>query len=164
MSKRRTASSLALPTLALLTTVVAACGRRGRASEPAPMPAPTAPMPAPTAPMPTPAVAPSPATGGDPVAQQRAQVISLLDQIEALLIECEANHMVHVEAQAARIQELVAQMARPVAAFPGAAEPYAQLQVHAQRFTEACRHGSHHDMHEHHAHLRRSAAGVRAEL
>lgn len=143
--------------------VVTACERRNQPT--APPPPPPAPVPTPT-PLPTPSVAPAPmpTTGSDPVAPQRTQVVSLLDQIEALLVECESNQMQHVEPQTRRIEELVGQMATSVASFPGAAEPYAQLQTQAPRFTEACRHGDHSDMHNHHAHLRRAAAAVRAAL
>lgn len=161
-----------------LVALLMACERRGRPSEPtlaAPTPAPAAaptpvpvpvpvpvPLPAPIAPIAQ--AAPVPAAGGDPAATQRAQVVASLDQIEALLVECESNRMAHVEPQARRIEDLVAQMASSVAAFPRASEAYAELQANAPRFTEACRHDHHGDMHEHHMHLRRAAVAVRAAL
>jgi hypothetical protein len=94
--------------------VVTACERRNQPT--APPPPPPAPVPTPT-PLPTPSVAPAPmpTTGSDPVAPQRTQVVSLLDQIEALLVECESNQMQHVEPQTRRIEELVGQMATSVA-------------------------------------------------
>lgn len=148
--------------LAAALAALTACGSTQTPPPASPPPPAPAPAPAPEAmSMPMPAPAPQPA---DPAAAQRAQVVGLLDQIDAQLAECETNRMQHVGPQARRVQDLVAQMAEPIAAFPRAAEPYAQLQSHAPRFTEACRRNQHRDMHEHHQHLRQAAAAVRAAL
>lgn len=136
------------------------------ASSPPPQPA-YAPQPAPQ-PMPmasTPSPAPQPPQpAADPAAQARARVVALLDQIETQLADCESHRMVHVHPQAHSIQDLVAQMAAPIASFPNAAAPYVQMQSHAARFVTACSRNDHHDMHEHHGHLRQFAAAIRAAL
>lgn len=133
-----------------IAAMAVGCGPKAQTSPP---PA-TASNPPPAAEQTPPPAAQTPPPPQQPVApDRRPEVIGHLDAIDHELHEATEHKMVNVTKQAQAIHEHVTALADPIAAFPQAADTYAELKKQSHKFLEAARSGDHHDLHEHHGHL-----------